>query len=203
MFVTLQDLNSSRYDAFIAGSGPAGAVVAKHMERLGKTVLVVESGGRGFETSVQDSYGVVHGRGHFPSGYWSNHWIRVLGGTSMVWQGWVTTLRDRNMRDWPITRDELTRWYDIAAAELGRPALISSWEAPAVDGFLSRPFSMADPNRYGEESGEGIWNADNVHVLLNATLSRLHPRADRRGIERVTLHSDLGVDPSLLLTGQV
>lgn len=109
----------------------------------------------------------------------------------MVWSGWVTTLRDRNMRDWPITRDELTSWYDTAAAELGRPALISSWEAPAVDGFLCRPFSIADPNRYGEESGKGIWSADSVHVLLNATLSHLHPSADRRGIERVTLYSDL------------
>ncbi|MEM9476575.1 MAG: GMC oxidoreductase [Pseudomonadota bacterium] len=188
MFVSFQEVNLSRYDVIIAGSGPAGAVTAKTLAARGKTVLVLESGVREIEPTIQDSFSVVHGLGHFDSGYWPTHWVRALGGTSAVWSGWVAPLSARNFASWPITREDLDPWYDIAARELGRPELINTWEAPSVPGFDMRPFSRHEPNRYGDEAGTEIWEHERVHVLLNATLARVHPRPDRRGISAITVY---------------
>jgi choline dehydrogenase-like flavoprotein len=190
LFIDPSELNPTRYDAIIAGSGPAGAVVAKQMAAHGRNVLVLESGGLFFEPLAQEKYSFVHGQGHFSTGYWPNHWIRALGGTSAVWQGWVTPLSARNLKTWPIDYSELASWYGVAAEELGRNPMIGSWSARAVPGFSMLPFSVGDPNRYGEEAGRPVWDSENVHVLINTTLSKLHPRSDRRGIERLTLFTE-------------
>ncbi|MEO1025543.1 MAG: FAD-dependent monooxygenase, partial [Pseudomonadota bacterium] len=106
-FVNFQDVNFERYDVFVAGSGPAGAVVAKHLAAAGKQVLVVETGGRDFDANVQDAYAAVYSQGHYIADYWSRHWIRSLGGTSSVWAGWVTPLLERNLKNWPLSRKDL------------------------------------------------------------------------------------------------
>ena len=189
MFISPTDVNFARYNAVIAGSGPAGAVLAKHLSRQGQTILVIESGGRDFDLTIQDAYAVINGIGHFGSDYWPSHWVRALGGTSAVWGGWVGALAGRNMASWPISRIELDPWYDVAAAELDRDPSVNRWSAPALPGFLSRPFSVNGVKRYGAAGGVGIWDDEHVHVLLNTTVSKLHPRADRRGIAQMTLSS--------------
>ena len=186
-FISYQDVNFERYDAIVAGSGPAGAVTAKTLAAKGKNVLVLESGGREFDANVQDAFASVYSQGHYTTNYWSNHWVRALGGTSAVWAGWVTPLLDRNFADWPLSRSDLDPWYTIAAEELLRDPIINSWSAQALPGFDLRPFSQRQAAQYGDEAGAAIWANENVHVLLNATLSRLHPRQDRRGIEKITL----------------
>ncbi len=187
MFVKIQDITSFEpYDAVIIGSGPAGATVAQSFLRRGRKVLVVETGSATVETDVQDSYSVIHGQGHFDSNYWPQHWIRALGGTSAVWAGWMKPLSARNMVSWPVTRGELAPWYDHAAVTLGRDPMISTWQSAGVPGFDLKPFSRGNTARYGEAAGEAIWSDTHVHVLLNATISRLHPRHDRTGIERIT-----------------
>lgn len=192
ILVNAQEVNPSRYDAIIAGSGPAGAVVAKQMASLDKTVLVIESGGRDFDASVQERYAIIHGQGHFDSDYWPNHWVRALGGTSSAWQGWVAPLTARNMTSWPISHTEIENFYRVAAVELGRNPLISEWSLPTLYGFALKPFSRGEPARYGEDAGWTIWDSENVHVLLNASLSRLFPRQDRKAIERIEIFAGPG-----------
>lgn len=187
MFANIQDVNFNRYDVIVAGSGPAGAVVAKTLAAHDKNVLVVESGTSEFDLEIQGSYSVVYGQGNFDSSHWPYHWVRALGGTSAVWNGWLAPLSARNMASWPISRQALDTWYDVAAVELGRSPVICSWRSPAFAGFEQRPFSNGDASRYGQDAGEAIWQNDRIHVLLNTTLSRLHPREDRRGIEKITL----------------
>lgn len=108
-------------------------------------------------------------------------------------------LSERNMMSWPISRTDLATWYDYAAGELGRNSMICTWRGRGVPGFDLQPFSIGDPARYGAEAGRAIWSDKQVHLLLNATLSRLYPRQDRRGIERVTVFKepDISLDITL------
>lgn len=199
MFVQPNDINFARYDVIVAGSGPAGTVLAKRLAAAGRSVLIVETGDMEYETVVQDSYGYVHGEGHFGPGYWTGHWVRALGGTSAVWAGWVTTLSPRNLRSWPISYETLAPWYREAAVELGRDPVICDWQDAFLPGFAYRPFSLGDPVRYAEDFAEGYAQSPAIHVLLRSTLARLHPRPDRRGIAALTIFSepDLSVDVTL------
>lgn len=190
MFVKPAELALDRYDVIIAGSGPAGTVLGRRLADKGRTVLLVETGGAEQDQIVQDRYGPVNGTGHFGLEWWPSHWVRALGGTSAAWTGFVMPLTQRNMKDWPITRAELDPWYDIAATELRRDPIVNRHTAPFLPGFYSRPYSTEDPVRYGTDFAKGYADHPKLHVLLGTTLCRLFPRADRRGIERISLFSE-------------
>lgn len=202
MFVNPTEIDFSTYDVIVAGSGPAGAMISRRAVAQNMKVLLLETGGAEFEQVTQDSYGSIHGQGHFDSSYWPTHWVRALGGTSNVWAGWVAPLRERNLKDWPITRSELSPWYGVAAKELGRNPVITTWNGQGPDGFLSSPFSLEPPKRYDELDGADLWNRDDIHVLLGTSLNRLTPRSDRRGIEKVGVftegfgHQEFDVEPN-------
>ena len=103
---------SSRYDAVIVGAGPAGVSCAMALAAARRRVLIIESGGR---QAVAGDHSV--GYGHFSGGYWNQHWVRGLGGTSQAWTGWCTIPTPLDFDNpaigvrWPIA-------YDVDAAVL-------------------------------------------------------------------------------------
>lgn len=193
MFVTLPEVEFNRYDVIIAGSGPAGCTLALQLEKTGKSVLLVETGGAEFDDDVQSTFTAMDASGHFGADYWPNHWLRSFGGTSGVWAGWCAPLSARNMVDWPIARSDLDGYYRTAATLLERSPDFLDYTQDYTGGFAYRPFSIVYPTRFGEAYLEPFRASTGVHVLLETSLSRLRANEGRTavaGFDLVALSGD-------------
>jgi len=109
----------------IVGSGPVGMAMALEFDRLGREVLVLESGGPEVDPKrSEDSRAVlVNPQTHVPMEIAT---CRALGGTSWTWGGRSVPFDDIDLADrrwvphseWPIDQAELRRWYPKAAEYL-------------------------------------------------------------------------------------
>lgn len=109
----------------VIGAGAVGLVLAVALARRGEQVVVLESGGKGFESSAQAlNEADVTGRAH--RGIAEGR-ARVLGGTTTLWGGQLTRMLDIDFEPrpwlglpgWPLRRADLDPWYDEAARLLG------------------------------------------------------------------------------------
>ena len=121
MFLT-DGLPSRSYDCYVIGAGPAGITLSLELAKANRTVLVFETG---TVTEARDDMPNAVNYGHFPDGWWDRHSIRVLGGTSRVWNGVCATLMDVDFANpaagvrWPITKSDLAPHYRRAASVCG------------------------------------------------------------------------------------
>jgi choline dehydrogenase-like flavoprotein len=111
-------------DVLIVGGGTVALLLAVLLERQGQRVLVLESGGGGFEAPAQAlNEASVIGRAHKGIAVARG---RALGGTSNLWGGQLTGFvpADFEAREgvsdapWPIGYEELRPWYEAVAREL-------------------------------------------------------------------------------------
>ncbi len=109
-----------QYDVCVAGAGAAGITLALLLLRAGRTVLLLESGGRGFEEDTQDLYrSMVAGQRH--TGIHEGR-FRTWGGTTTRWGGQILELEDIDFErrewvarsGWPIGKHELESAYQMA-----------------------------------------------------------------------------------------
>ena len=98
MFLT-DGLPDRRYDCYVIGAGPAGITLALELAKANKSVLVFETGTL---TEPRGDMPNAVNYGHFPDGWWDQHSIRALGGTSRVWSGWCATLMEVDFAN-PVT----------------------------------------------------------------------------------------------------
>jgi choline dehydrogenase-like flavoprotein len=108
-------------DLCIVGSGPVGVSLALEFERLGRNVLVLESGGSEVDPKrTEDSRArIVDPRHHAPMDLTV---CRALGGASWLWGGRCVPYDAVDfMRrdfipesDWPIRYEEIEPWYKAA-----------------------------------------------------------------------------------------
>ena len=154
--VDCETVSKTVYDAVIVGAGVAGSIVAKQLSEQGKTVLILEAGtGKsltldGFQSHVETFYGAVDKNANAPypvnpnalsptdgaNGYFeekgplplSGSYTRVLGGTTMHWEGKTIRMlpEDFELRtryghglDWPISYEDLMPYYRKAEYEIG------------------------------------------------------------------------------------
>ena len=123
-------------DVCIVGAGAAGITLAREFINSPFRVVLLESGGMGYEQETQDLYeGQSIGQNF--QGLTASR-LRYFGGTTNVWGGWCLPLDpiDLEPRDdlpyhgWPFPRSHLDPWYQRAqeVCQLGpydyRP---SSW----------------------------------------------------------------------------
>ncbi len=136
-----------RADVCIVGAGPAGALVAHHLARGGRDVVVLEAGPRfdpgdrteRMERSIRPAYGpesvwkMGGDRDAFSATgelYYPLNAARVkgVGGSSLHWQGMVMRLHESDFErhtqsgygaDWPIDYETLGPYYDRAERRLG------------------------------------------------------------------------------------
>jgi choline dehydrogenase-like flavoprotein len=126
--------------------------VALELANNNKRVLIFETGN---EEQARNEQSNSIGLGHFSGQYWNAHWVRKLGGTSNVWQGWCASLDDSDFDNtylgikWPIKLDDLRSYYVKAANFFGRNALVVDYKKDFVDGFVYKPFSLAPPTNVG------------------------------------------------------
>lgn len=119
----LEGLDTVRHDVCIVGSGPVGLTLALELARLGKTVLVLESGGVAptAETTRLSAAEIVEPDRHDDM---SIAVARRLGGTSNLWAGRCQPFDPIDFAPrplvgdarWPIGHADLAPYYERACA---------------------------------------------------------------------------------------
>lgn len=136
----------------IVGAGAAGILLAVELARLGRSVLLLEGGGREVEAPSQDTYqGEVTGVRH--TGIHVGR-FRATGGSTNRWGGQILELDDIDFLErpgvagsgWPIPKSELTPHYaraieleGLGTSTLADPAV---WQEIGLD---TPRFAELDP----------------------------------------------------------
>ena len=205
--------DTSSYDCFVIGSGPAGITTAVALAEANRKILLFESGNDGkARAGMLDALNA----GHFRDGWWDRHSVRGLGGTSRVWHGWCASLMERDFNNpaagvrWPIARSDLVPYYRRAAPILGRRPSILDPEEPWIPGFLSRPYSLHRPTRFGPGYAGLLRDSPAIHVALSTSVVALDANVGRSAVSGLTclrhrgdLRCELAVQPgqSVVLAG--
>ena len=108
-------------DVAIVGAGPAGIVVELDLAQHGLDVVLVESGGRKFQPSVQDLGNAAEydPARHAPM---EDCTRRQIGGASVIWGGRCVPYDPIDFEhrtyvsksDWPVTYDEISSYFQRA-----------------------------------------------------------------------------------------
>ncbi len=186
-----------RYDVVVVGGGPAGVSITLDLAERGRSVCLLEGGGRAYEDRSQDLYaGAVTGD-YLPLDATR---LRMLGGSSNHWGGRSCPLEpidfeprpDIGLPGWPIRRDALLRHLP-RALELCELGPFDASRAP-VDGSetLERvqyrhsggPFT-GPPTAFGEEYWDRLEETDAIDLLLEANAVGLATRPDADAVEGV------------------
>lgn len=183
------------YDVIIVGTSFAALPLASRLVPARK-VLCIE-GGAPDELDAFTALTHSDEYGHFSDGYWSAHWIRAFGGTSRRWSGVVMPLDARDLDGsndrpaWPLTLDDLQRWYERAAVYLGRHPAVCSSARPWLDGLLYKPFSFDTARRLATEY-ETLASGNGPDLVTRHTVVRL-TSGDRRTVSGLIVHDAAGV----------
>ncbi len=191
-------------DICVVGAGAAGLTLALELAQRGLQVLLVESGGLGFDMK---SHSLLHielsGRSTESLVKFTRE--RFFGGTTNHWGGEIRTLDAFEFEPhswvpnsgWPITRADLDPYYSLAAQSLWLPEVDRPFDAAAF-GFGEYPrlvsetetaieaqqWGRVDPHRLrmGQSRLDETRNSKLLRCVLNTTIAEIHPDASRERI---------------------
>lgn len=200
--ITLPLSNDQIWDLCVVGTGPVGMTLALEFERLGRDVLVLESGGIELNPTLADaSRAIIADSSRHAAMEISV--CRALGGTSWTWGGRCVAYDDIDWIDrpfvpgvhWPLRHDDLRPWY-----------------RPATDYLLCGNGSYDPP--YGRTLADGLtldfvehWSrstqiilqhrarllaSQRIKLSLNSTVTGLNFSADDNKIEGLKVASPEG-----------
>ncbi len=203
----VSDAPGKTYDVCIIGAGAAGIVLGLELAASGKSVSILESGGLDFDADINDlSIGEIGPR-HYDDLNVCR--LRYLGGTTNHWGGWCRPFSDIELqhRDWiplsgwPFDNEHLAKYYpkaskycqlktdsfdpSSAAKSLNDPATV---ELPLSEtSFDTTIYRFSPPTRFGEEYLEGIKQATNIDLYLNANVLNLELSHDANSVKNVNV----------------
>ena len=180
-------------DLCIVGAGAAGITLVLQFIGTGLKVVLLESGGTGFEEDAQALYAgaVINPRLHSAPHHYRQ---RRFGGSTTIWGGRCVPLDpiDFEQRDymansgWPFGLGSLMPYYPQAnrLCEAGEFAYTVEAAFPnpprsMLEGFRSPAFSsntierFSCPTDFGLRYGHRLRAAENIHVLLHANVTAL------------------------------
>ena len=207
-------------DLCIVGAGAAGITLALQFLRSGLRVLLLESGGHLPDDATQALYEaeIADAKLHAPG---DKYRARRFGGSTTIWGGrcvpfdrldfaprpWVTD------HAWPITYDDVTRYYPDANAlcEAGdyiydADHALPGGMKPVIRGFAPAHFSsdgierFSCPTNFADRYQHRLAASKTVQVLLNANCTELLTGADGTRIERLTIRTLAGLMFSVAAT---
>ncbi len=194
------DLTSvaSTPDITVVGSGPAGLAVALSCAKAGRSVCVIESGGRNVERAAErlSRAEIVDARRHVPMDIAVR---RGLGGTSSLWGGRIVPLDeidfDRRFvgedAEWPIKHSDLSVGYSDAAEFFGLPD--ADFKSQVVGFSLPAGVHTADLELWCPETDMARLHLAQLdapngpRVLLGATVVGLEFDESNRRVRRVVI----------------
>lgn len=180
----------------IIGAGAVGLILAVTLARRGESVLVLESGGRSFDTESQAlNEAEIAGRAHLGV---TEGRARLLGGTTHLWGGQLVAFDEMDfearpwlgLEAWPVNRGTLDPWYSAAADILGLGSLSSDDTQVWGEIGLSQPdlgpgFStlltrwLKEPN-FARLFARDLKDSRNLVTVLHATAADMRIGADGR-----------------------
>lgn len=195
-------------DVVIIGGGLAGITLAREWAGLGKTVAILESGGREIDEATQELYagtGVMAGDGGAErniDSYLISSRARAYGGSGHWWGGKCVPLDAADfaprpwIKDsgWPITRAGLQPYYDRACDMLELERFDKDYDRPQIDGrppldFKGRASFASLPREHTPVTGRSdtdhfetfcydFADAPNISVYLHANVVDINMSAD-------------------------
>jgi len=200
-------------DVLIVGGGTVALLLAVLLERQGQRVMVLESGGGGFEAPAQAlNEASVIGRAHKGIAVARG---RALGGTSNLWGGQLTGFvpADFEAREgvsdapWPIGYEELRPWYEAVARELRLADALDEHTPqakklfgegyPQIPGFTLFLTRWLKEPAMARHFGERLRKASGLTVLLHAHATGLTLSADGESVESVRVARPDGTQTEL------
>ncbi len=151
----------ARYEAdvVIIGGGITSAMVAQKLAELkpGISIIVVEAGKRLFDAENRHEYrrrSLEYGENHWPGDFIPDQSARgvisramAVGGSALHWGGTCNRFSEEDLRlqsmyglavDWPLTWNELEKFYCEAERRLG----VSGEPSPLPEDWRSEPYPM-------------------------------------------------------------
>jgi choline dehydrogenase-like flavoprotein len=211
MQLDLRELEDGRVfeaDVCVVGAGPAGITIARELIGTTLKVVLLESGGTGWEDDIQSLYdGQLAGDEYLPLDSCRS---RFLGGSTDHWAGMSFPLQEIDFQErpwiphsgWPITRAALQPYYERAQVLCQLGPFVYSTEAVAGAGLdpddidetkiLSRYYRLSPPTRFADVYGPELAAAPNVTLVLHATLARLVAAESGRAVTHAELHDTSG-----------
>ncbi len=211
----IEDAGSIETDLCIAGSGPAGASIAKEFAGSKVQVLIIEGGGIEQTLSDQALYDVENAgvTRTTPQDRVRN---RVIGGSSHTWSGRCASFDEIDFESrawiphsgWPITLTDIHPFLDRSRKYLGigpniyddrlwKELGISPLRLPINPAVLKTQFwqysrderNSLEPTRFSRMIAD--INAPNVRLLMHANITHINTREDGARVESLevrTLH---------------
>ncbi|TAH13116.1 MAG: GMC family oxidoreductase [Curvibacter sp.] len=226
-FHDLRELDNNdviKADVCIIGSGPAGLSIAGEYANTGKSVWVIESGGRGIDAPTQKLY-QYENVGAQRCLNQDLIRIRAYGGTSALWSGRVAPFREIDFakRDWvdysgwPITREDLNPYLKRAGEILGlgpnqyddslwsqfkmekpRPCFNEENLRSEFWQFSRSKQIKKQPTRFAEDFNPQP--SANLNILLYANVTHINTDDEGRQIESVSVTTLEGVQAMIKST---
>jgi len=205
MLLDIEDLDHGsaiRTQVCVVGAGAAGVTLARRLGSAGVNVVLLESGGRDFEASLQDlNAGAVEGLPYYPL---ARSRLRFFGGTTAIWGGRSAPLDaiDLERRSWiphsgwPLSHDELAAWYGPAREVLEIADAVSPaelWRHLGVTGpaFDQRRLSCGvwefdePPGRFDLANCGDLIRSTRVAIVTHATALHLQCTANGHRLQHV------------------
>lgn len=202
MLIDRSAIMGKTWDVCVVGTGPAGMAFALEFDRLGREVLLLESGGMEVDREFEDASRakIVDLDRHAPM---EIAVCRALGGTSWTWGGRSVAYDDIDWMDrefvpeghWPLSHDEIRPWYRQAAEILlcGSDAFKMPYSRE-----LSSGLTLDFVERWATESKVilahrgRLLGSERIKLSLRSTATGLIFSADGRRVEGLTVHSPAG-----------
>lgn len=209
---TLPEATEIAADLILIGGGLASISIAKQWAGVGKTVAILESGGRERDMEIQALYaggGMMRGPGN-PDRNIDNYLIqsraRWYGGSGNVWGGKCCPLDEADFaqRDWlertgwPVTRTQMNPYYDRACDLLQIPRFSRDWDReadaarpalPINDNFFAGPRVFTalsgeiDSAKFDAFRNDFVEASNNISVYLHANVTNIALRRGDRQVE--------------------
>ncbi|HEY3778508.1 MAG TPA: GMC family oxidoreductase [Rhizomicrobium sp.] len=195
-------------DLAIIGGGPAGISLALALAGKPIRLLMLESGGLGFDAATQKLYaGTETGVHYIPLDATR---LRYLGGCSNHWGGWCRPLDpvDFEAREWfphsgwPFRRSEIEPYYARAQSlveagpfiyddsakwtkALGAPLRLGPGGLYTTWFQFSKQRGSVLPTHFGERYADDLKRIANLDVLLHANVTGLKLSPDAKRLDRL------------------
>ena len=192
-------------DICIVGSGPVGIALALEFERLGRNVVVLESGGCKVDARLAEASraDIADTRRHAPM---EMAVCRALGGTSWTWGGRCVAFDDVDFEarsyvpnsGWPIRHEDIKPYY-LQAAEYLCCGNDTFFSAPRLLPEIGDEISMSSLERWSSDPQLALAHRDRMQqsqritFCLNSTVVDLE-LAERGGVvDEVVVHGPAAV----------